>query len=1322
MDPFSIMPSDDDHAPASEPSLLNTATPDSPVPRVQLLSNGNYHVMLTQGGGGFSQWGALAVTRWREDSCSDRWGSFCYVADTASGQVWSATEQPLPCRDDIYTASFPLGHAVFHRDAHGIHIRTEVAVDRDADVEIRRVHLRNHSAEPRSLDITSYAEIVLTPAATDSAHPAFEKLFVETEILPALHAIVCTRRARATDEPAPSMFHRMNAAPAVISTLSYETDRARFIGRGRDTSDPRALDAGQALSGFQGAALDPVVALRCRVDLAPGAATVIDLVFGVGQDRAACLALAGRYPTPAPVTRVLAQAADWHTQVLQALGCDKADGARFASLASHLLYASAALRAEQDVLLANDQDQSALWRHGISGDLPIAVVQVSTSSQLPLVRQMLCAQAYWRLNGLVADLVVLAQKDDTLLADIRTMIAEIAARRPQAAQAQARGAVFVLLEPDLPDANRVALLAAARVSLHGDAGSLADQLRLHPAPLGTSATPQGVSWRAPANVSTPSLAALPQSLQFDNGLGGFSNDGRQYIMHVSKGKTTPMPWVNVIANPTFGTLVSESGSATTWRDNAQMYRLSPWSNDPISDANTEAFYIRDEENGVFWSPTLQPAGDALVYRVRHGFGFSVFEHTAEGIVSELTLFVAIDAPVKFAALRLTNRSGRVRHLSVTGYVEWVLGDEREKTAMHVGTAIDSDTGALLARNPFSLDFGAATAFFDTDGAADPQASASCDRLAFLGHGGSLRQPAAMMEPRLNGAAGAGLDPCAALRIPVTLADEASHETVFRLGAGATQEEARQLAQLWRGADKAHQALAAVKQHWTRTLASVQVQTPDPSFDLLANGWLAYQTLACRLWARNAFYQSSGAFGYRDQLQDVMALVYAAPDLVRAHLLRCAARQFEQGDAQHWWHPPSGRGVRTRCSDDYLWLPLATVRYIDVTGDTGVLDETVSYLRSDVLAEGQASRYELPAASQASATLYTHCVRAVEHGLRFGRHGLPLMGTGDWNDGMNLVGAAGQGESVWLGFFLHQVLAQFGKLARQQGDTAFAERCGTAQGQLETALDQSAWDGAWYRRGWFDDGSPLGTAANAECRIDSIAQSWAVLSGAADPPRARAAMDAVDAQLIDRQAAVVRLLDPPFDHSDPSPGYIQGYLRGVRENGGQYTHAAVWAAMAYAELKDVRRAWEMFTLLNPIRHADSPEGVARYQVEPYVIASDVYAFAPHAGRGGWTWYSGSAGWMLRFMLESLLGLRVQADQLRLEPCCPQDWASFQLRYRYRDTLYTIQVQQRAEAIAGSGWRLDGVPCPVAGITLVDDHRDHAVQVQFHASGESQCNSA
>jgi cyclic beta-1,2-glucan synthetase len=1290
--------------------------PNSSSPEVHLLSNGRYHVVITNSGGGYSRRNDLALTRWREDATCDSWGTFLYLRDVSTGEYWSAAYQPTQRATKRYEAIFTQARAEYRQNQSGIEAHTEICVSPEDDVELRRITLTNNSSGRRVIEVTSYAEVVLAAQAADLAHPAFSNLFVQTEL--AAPAILCTRRASSPEEKPPWLLNLMVGRGGEQGEISCETDRLRFLGRGGSPAAPAAMRDTLPLSNTFGSVLDPIIALRRTVSLAANETASVDVITGVGDTREAALGLVEKYQNPRTSDRAFELA--WtHSQVtLRHLDATEGEAQLYGRLAGALIFVDPARRAGASVLRNNRRGQSGLWSYGISGDLPIVLLRIGSADKIEIVRQLLHAHSYWRLKGLTVDLVILNEDASTYRQSLQEQITSLIASGIQAQMLEKPGGIFVRRLEQVPNDDRVLLQSVARIVLDDENGTLAEQMERRNvqepmvSPLVPSRTVTSDVWNAPTGAD----------LTFDNGLGGFTQDGREYVITLQPGETTPAPWVNVIANSSFGTVVSECGSAYSWSENAHEFRLTPWSNDPIRDTPGEALYIRDEHTGQFWSPTPAPARGATPYVIRHGFGYTVFEHVEHGIRSELWLYVAMDSPVKFSVLKLRNLSGRNRRISVTGYCEWVLGELRQKSLMHVQSEVDLRTGALLARNHYNTDFPDRIAFIDVN---DSSRSLTGDRKEFLGRNGSLARPAALRRTRLSGKVGAGLDPCGAVQVAFDLPDGTERETIFRLGAGRSLSEVQGLVQRFRRAEASRIALEGVWSYWTRTLSAVTVETPDPAVNVMANGWLLYQTLSARFWGRTGFYQSSGAFGFRDQMQDVMALVHAEPTLTREHLLRAAAHQFREGDVQHWWHPPIGRGVRTHISDDFLWLPYAICRYVSCLADIGVLDERIPFIEGRPIKPEEESYYDLPNRSDESATLYEHGVRAIERGLRFGAHGLPLMGGGDWNDGMNRVGNKGSGESVWLAFFLFDVLKRYAEIARLHGDLAFAERCLAQARQLQHNIEQHAWDGQWYRRAYFDDGEPLGSQSNPECQIDSLPQSWSVISGAGDPLRSRIAMQSVDQRLVRRESGLVQLFDPPFDKSPLNPGYIKGYIPGVRENGGQYTHGAVWAAMAFALMGDGERAWELLSLLNPVHHSLNHDQLLTYKVEPYVVAADVYAVAPHVGRGGWTWYTGSAGWMYRLLVETLLGIELEGEKLRLSPCLPASWTGYRIHYRFRQTLYHVTLRRvAADTPEAALFTLDGKAIPGPVIPLTDDRQEHEAQIGIRdASPEpNQANGA
>ncbi len=1293
------------------PTLRRFESPHDLTPRTHVLSNGRYTVMVTAAGSGFSKRDDLAITRWREDSTRDCWGSFVFLRDVETKEVWSAGFQPAGTEAEHYEVVYSEDRAKIIQRHDSLTITLEIVVSPEDDAELRHLTVTNLEDRDREIDFTSYAEVVLAPQGADIAHPAFSNLFVETEFVARLDALLATRRPRSSDERQVWLAHLATVEGETVDELQYETDRAQFLGRGRGIRTPLSVIDGGPLSNTTGAVLDPIVSLRHRVAITPGETVHLLFTTLVAPSREEALEIVEKYRQPATFDRESSLAWTQAQVQLHHLRMTQDEAHLFQRLANRLIYADPTLRATTEEVAKNEAGLSDLWRYGISGDLPICLVRIEVDEEREVVRQLLRAHEYWHLKGIAADLVILNAKETSYVQDLQQSLESMVEAIQSAIgreKSPGHGDVFVLRSDVVPPGDQLLLRAAARVVINAAQGTLSEQvvrlLRLRPGPL-----PPSLRSLREAEETAPAPAP---GLRFYNGLGGFTPDGTEYVTIMGKGQWTPAPWINVVSNHLFGSQVSESGAGYTWSENSRENKLTPWSNDPVSDAPGEIFYVRDEDSGAIWGPTTLPIREEnRPYVARHGQGYSVFEHTSHGIGLKLTQFVSVRDPVKVSRLILENQSRVKRQLTVTCYVEWVLGVDRSNSTSSVVTEVDSVTGAILARNRFNGEFSGRVAFADLGGL---QTSWTADRLEFLGRNASLDHPASLERGQeLSGKTGACLDPCAAFRTTLKLRPGERAEVLFFLGEAETRDDARALIQQHRNTN-CDAALREVQDHWNSVLGAVQVNTPDPSLDLLLNRWLPYQTLSCRVQARSAFYQSGGAFGFRDQLQDVLSLVLTEPDMVREHILRAATRQFRAGDVQHWWHPPTGRGVRTRISDDRLWLPYTVSHYLRTTEDWTILDEDAPWIEGVDLEENEQEAYFEPTQSDDAATLYEHCARAIDRSLGLGVHGLPLMGAGDWNDGMNRVGWEGRGESVWLGWFLLLNLKEFAPIAERRRDTERATRWRDVAAALKASLEREAWDGEWYRRAFFDDGTPIGSAENDECQIDSIAQSWAVLSGAGNEERARRAMESVEQRLVNRKDRLIQLFTPPFDRTSHDPGYIKGYVPGIRENGGQYTHAAIWSVAAFAELGDGDTAVELFNLLNPIRHASTRTDVQRYKVEPYAVPADVYSQPPHVGRGGWTWYTGAAGWLYRAGLEWILGLHKLGETLRIDPCIPKEWERFQITYRYHTSVYHITVQNPSHVSRGvSGIILDDVELQSDTmdvlIPLTRDGREHQVRV-------------
>lgn len=1276
-------------------------SPNSILPETNLLSNGNYTVMLTNSGGGFSRYMGQDITRWREDSTLDNWGMMFYIANLNSNNYWSAAYHPACVQPEEYRVAFEPDQVVYNRKDGNIETRTEVVVSPEFNGEVRSISLTNHGSSGRMMEVTSYFEAVLYPHFADLAHPAFTNLFIRTEYLPERDTILVNRRPRDNRQKRLWLFHTVTTDGEMVGNIQYETDRAKFIGRGRSLRNPQVMDPEFPLSNTAGAVLDPIVSIRIRVFMPAGETTRVSYITGVADSRDSAISLAREYQGSNMPSRALELA--WtHSQVeLRYLNISAGQASLFQTLGAQILYTRPPDDWKKELLQSNRKGQTALWAYGISGDLPIVVLRVSNMDQMETAKQMLTAHEYFRLKGISIDLVLLNEFGNSYEQPVQERLQELIAVSHARELVDKSGGVFIRQSTNIPEQDLNLLFAAARLVLNAGKGCIADQLAV----ADQTYTASTLETREVAyQISDENGVIPPSDLIYQNNLGGFSEDGKEYMIYLKKGENTPLPWSNIVANQQFGFLVTESGSGYTWCKNSRENKLTPWSNDPVRDPAGEALYIRDDVTGEYWTTTALPVRTDSAYAIRHGQGYSIFENSYHGIKSSQTMYVPIEDPIKIVKLSLENLTDQPRSLSLFFYVEWILGVN--KNAPFVITEYHDEGNFMLAHNHYNEEFPGRTAFLSSNLVIDSYTSL---RNEFLGRNGSMEYPQAMKAKCFSNRAGVYHDPCSAIQIKVELAPQESKEVFFLLGQGEDLDYAKQLVHNYRSAENAELALQEVKQFWNERLGVLQVSTPDASMNLMLNRWLIYQTYACRILARTGFYQAGGAFGFRDQLQDVLALAYCEPKLMKRQILSSAEHQFLEGDVQHWWHPPY-RGVRTRITDDLLFLPFVTADYIEKTGDWAILDELAGFLEDEPLQPDEHDRYSIPQVAESKTCLYDHCIRSIEKAMQFGSHGLPLMGGGDWNDGMDKVGIRGKGESVWLGWFLYTVLNRFIPICKAREDMERAGRYECTARELLLSIEENGWDGGWYRRAYFDDGTPLGSEENEECRIDSISQSWSVISGGGRTERVKAAMRAVQHYLVDEEAGLIKLLSPPFDQSSLEPGYIKGYVPGVRENGGQYTHAAVWTVMAYARLGEGNQAWKLYHLINPINHTRTNLNIATYKGEPYIMAADVYAIPPHTGRGGWTWYTGSSSWMYRVGIGEILGFHKTQNNLTITPCIPEDWSEFEMKYRFGDSHYRIEVQNPQKIQQGvKSITLDGRLLDEATIPLTDDGKEHHIVV-------------
>ncbi|SFM00089.1 GH36-type glycosyl hydrolase domain-containing protein [Pelosinus propionicus] len=1292
-----------DKKPTEVVTLREYHSTSTPAPEVCVLSNGTFTTLVTNSGSGFIRYEGLAVSRWREDPVLDNWGSYLYIRDVTRDVVWSPAFQPCRVHSDAQRVQFTLDRATFMRMDGDMQTSLEICVSPEWNGEVRRLTLTNTGNEERIMEVTTFLELALASPMADDAHPAFSKLFIKTSYVEDAQCLLARRRPRKQDEQSLWAAHSLLTPGQTLGAAEYETDRSSFIGRGHTLALP--LGVRSRLRKTVGSVADPAFIMRRRMNIKPGEQVQLFAVTAVAGTKEEAVEIIRHFSGDLVVERVFQLAWNRSQIEFQHLHLNAAQAMAFQIFAGRIVYTPMLRQERAQSILSNVKGQSGLWPHGVSGDVPLIMVRIKDRINMQFVIHLLTGHEYLRRLGLLFDLVILNESAGGYQQDLQEILRR-AVEQVVGWHSPGPGGISVIGSSQLSGEDRTLLLATARVVFRADGPSFQAQSSLLRKAM---ALPALLKPTASVGRHAEPMLDNGEELLFFNSWGGFTSDGRKYRIVLKSGNYLPAPWINVLANPRFGCLVSELGTGYTWWKNSRECKLTPWSNDPVLDPPGEMCYLRDEVSGELWSavPKRGDAGQTAAssvsgYTVTHGKGFTCFRHEEHGIRSEMTVSVPPDDPVKVIQLRLQNNSAEQRQLSITYYAEWVLGVQRPSNASFIVTEWDDSARLLLAHNVYQESFHGVCAFLGVYSknkvSVSPSALAeseakqnfgfddlswTADRNEFLGRNGTWQNPAAMTRERLSGQTGPLYNTCGVVQGKLILEAGSEQMVYILLGAEQSRGAAVKLAEKYHQYQVCDQALEHVCEFWDGVLEQISVSTPCREMNVLLNGWLLYQALGCRMWARSAFYQAGGAYGFRDQLQDSLALLHSRPDLTRTQILLHAAHQYEEGDVQHWWHEETQRGIRTRFSDDLLWLPYAVGRYVEHTGDGSILEEVIPFLTSEPLSEGEHERYEITQISDQNGSIFEHCLRAIDRAVqRLGEHGLPLIGIGDWNDGMSNIGAEGRGESVWLGWFLCDVLKRFADFCRHRGAIERAEHYLDIGGKLAASLDKHAWDGQWYRRAFTDDGQWLGSIYNEECSIDAIAQSWSVISGAAPEEKALQAMQSFDRELVDRDLSVARLLTPAFDRTNPSPGYIQGYPPGIRENGAQYTHGVIWSIIAWCGLGNGDKALELFQLLNPLNHTRTPNEVRQYGGEPYVIAADVYTAQPHQGRAGWTWYTGAAGWMYQAGIESILGLRRRGDRLYICPCIPCEWPEFSVSYRFGDSSYHITVKNPSHKSAGS----------------------------------------
>jgi len=1271
---------------------------NSDIVNSNVISNDNYTILMTDKGTGYSKYNDILINKYKP-TLETAQGIFTYIKNVNSKRIWAVSAMNYLGNADKYEVSFMPDKNKISRQDGWIKSESVIGITPNDPVEIRDLNLKNTGGKEELLEITTYFEPVLSKKENDYAHPAFNNLFLNFEYLEDNEILIVKRKKREKNDKDIFMGVTLYTENEVIGNLEFELDKEKFFGR-ENLSLPIAINNSKTFSNKANLVVSPIVAMKRTIKIKPKKEVSLSTIIAIGESKEEVIEKIEKYKNAEEIKKVFKLSKARVEEEIMYLGLNSKEVELAQKVMTYLLLENPQKRVNS--LIENKTyKKENLWKYGISGDLPIWLFIIKDESSIDELNKILKIYEYIRTKNINVDIVILNEEKYSYEQYLREEILNVIRNKHMEYLINQKGGIFVINTAEKNE--KEFLKFRANLYIENDINQTIKNFE--EVYLSEIENLEDRKYQID-NTEYENEEEKKEELLYDNEYGGFTKGGKTYKLKVnSKGKL-PTVWSHILANEKFGTLVTDNMGGFTWSKNSRLNKLTSWNNEQVTNIPSEIIYLVETDTDKVWSIGASPKADDENYHIEYGFGYAKYNHNSLGIKQEVNVCVPTNENVKINILKLENNIPKKRRLKIIYYIKPVLGEDETRTNLYIETNYDEQNNLIYAKNLYPEDFENSIMYVSS---SEKIKSYTGDKKSFIGSG-TIQNPEGIKKVRLNNKGALGKQACICMEIEVELESYGTKEISIILGEENNITDVKNIVYKYSKLSNCRIDLENTKKTWNDLLSKIQVKTPVKSMDILLNGWLLYQTLACRMWAKSAFYQSGGAFGFRDQLQDTLALKYVNPDIMKTQILRAARHQFIEGDVEHWWHEETLRGVRTRFSDDRLWLVYLVIEYINYTNDYTILDLEETYLKGRKLLESEDENYDLHKPDEIKESIYSHCVRAIEISLDFGENGLPKIGSGDWNDGLSTVGNKGKGESVWLGFFLYKILEDFIPICEKKEELDLANKYNKIKENLKKALNTNGWDGHWYKRAFTDEKQVLGSIENEECKIDGISQSWAVISGAGDNDKKYISMESLDNHLVDRENGIIKLLDPPFEKSSLEPGYIKAYLPGVRENGGQYTHGAIWAIIANCKLGFGTRSVEYFRIINPIEHSKTKELANKYKVEPYVVSADIYGANNLVGRGGWTWYTGSSSWFYIAGIEYILGFKINHGYLEINPCVPTEWKEYEIDYKYATSLYKIKVKNPNHKETGvEEFKLNGEIIEEKQIKLKDDGKVYDIEI-------------